>query len=419
MTGFARIDDMPVIFSATPVLPADPSSDYDIEKSTVLISVSYLNQPLLTQLRNQISLPDLSFIPARNGIRASGNQGIRPILSAKGNYLGNFTWTFHAPGQKIWSVIVPVILLLALLLAIASALVAWRIGSMSAALEESERKNRHNAHHDDLTGLGNRVSFRALAEHAESRVGVQPFALMMCDLDHFKTVNDTHGHQAGDMVIRTVAHRLSEVLTQTPESEGIASRVGGDEFALLFLGNPTVEALTIMARRIISTVTAPIEIAEGVVVRIGISIGIGLAPRDGRDLTTLQDAADKALYRAKASGRNSACFCHTLEETLSELADGAHIHLEMSAPVPNTPSSFGVHRALPARLPITADTAGSTSRFSSQTPFSTSGTSVSAFAKSHPDAHGQTEDPVAGRPTPALGTQDTEPRPQLQGANAG
>lgn len=152
------------------------------------------------------------------------------------------------------------------------------------------------AHYDSLTGLANRNLLHERIE-AALRTGASP-ALIILDLDGFKDVNDTLGHAAGDVILRTLAGRLTETV---PEACTIA-RTGGDEFALLIPGGADPLSQADIARRIIATVARPI-VADGQEVRIAGSCGIAIAPDHGESVEALMGSADLALFQAKNSGR--------------------------------------------------------------------------------------------------------------------
>lgn len=170
------------------------------------------------------------------------------------------------------------------------------------ALNRARARIDHMAHHDALTDLPNRLLFRELTQTAiaEAKDGV---ALLTLDLDHFKVVNDTYGHPAGDAVLVQVAERLRACL-QPGES---LARLGGDEFAALVVGADPARRASALAERIIPTLCEPFEVA-GRGVTIGASIGVATAPGDARDFDDLLKAADMALYRAKSEARNGFRF---------------------------------------------------------------------------------------------------------------
>jgi diguanylate cyclase (GGDEF)-like protein len=172
-------------------------------------------------------------------------------------------------------------------------------------LKRAEDKLRDLATHDYLTGLPNRPLFNdrlenAVARHKRTRRGV---AVMFCDLDGFKQINDERGHAAGDAVLVAVANRLKRI---TRESD-TAARVGGDEFVVVCEEVTDSEELAALAERIIESVSQPIALPDGSEVRVGISVGIGVARarQENVDPDRLLTLADTAMYRAKARGGNT------------------------------------------------------------------------------------------------------------------
>lgn len=160
---------------------------------------------------------------------------------------------------------------------------------------------RFLAHHDPLTGLANRASFEAALETAlgRSRRDETPLALLCLDLDRFKAVNDTLGHAAGDLVLKTVARRVTTQLLD----QDLFARLGGDEFAVLCCGESAV-AVEDLASRIVATCAVPIEVGS-TQVTIGSSVGIAIWPEAGTNAEALTCHADAALYCAKADGRST------------------------------------------------------------------------------------------------------------------
>ena len=158
---------------------------------------------------------------------------------------------------------------------------------------------RHDALHDVLTGLPNRVRFRDAVHEALAtldRGGVDGFAALLIDLDGFKEVNDSLGHQSGDTLLITVADRL----TRSAGPDATVARLGGDEFAILLPTAATAEAASETAERMLDAIGEPV-IIDGVPVQVRASIGISLAPSHTRDVTDLLRHADHAMYAAKAN----------------------------------------------------------------------------------------------------------------------
>ncbi len=176
------------------------------------------------------------------------------------------------------------------------------IGSGSDLTEQRRAEAEINrlALFDGLTGLANRQRMRlSLDKTLAQKAGpYRPTALFLMDLDRFKAVNDTLGHQAGDLLLKQVAQRLQRVVGDT----GLVGRLGGDEFQLVVPGIDDRDTLGTLSRELIDAISQPYFIS-GASVSIGCSIGIALTPQHGRDSETLVRNADLALYAAKADGR--------------------------------------------------------------------------------------------------------------------
>ncbi|MFC7461868.1 diguanylate cyclase domain-containing protein [Hydrogenophaga defluvii] len=168
-------------------------------------------------------------------------------------------------------------------------------------LKHRESQAQHQAMHDSLTGLANRRLFSeqmklVRAQSERSRAG---WALCFLDLDGFKPVNDTFGHEAGDEVLKTVADRLRSA-TRTSD---FAARMGGDEFALLLTGVSDAEEVKSTVQRCLDAISRPIELASGVTVTVGSSAGIAISHDGQADPHELLVAADEAMYEVKRSAK--------------------------------------------------------------------------------------------------------------------
>ena len=179
----------------------------------------------------------------------------------------------------------------------------------------AQARIEHLAHHDALTGLPNRLAFdsRAQALLAQARERDETLALLFVDLDHFKRVNDSLGHPVGDMLLQTVAERITATLRAqggTPEQgrgADLVARFGGDEFVLLLAGNPTREAVQAVAAKLLAAVAAPLEV-QGASISVTPSIGVALYPAHGSTPAELIKHADTAMYHAKQHGRAHCAF---------------------------------------------------------------------------------------------------------------
>ncbi|WEG17145.1 sensor domain-containing diguanylate cyclase [Alkalihalophilus pseudofirmus] len=164
-----------------------------------------------------------------------------------------------------------------------------------------ENELKQMAFYDELTDLPNRKSLYRHIEKAlaRSKRHQHTFSLMFIDLDDFKIVNDTMGHDAGDMLLKEVVSRLNESIRE----EDLISRIGGDEFIVLF-EETCKEEIESIAERILERVAMPYEINEKEA-NISLSIGVSMYPDDGEDKDTLIEHADQAMYFAKFNGKNS------------------------------------------------------------------------------------------------------------------
>jgi len=170
------------------------------------------------------------------------------------------------------------------------------------AVTEREKASRHAAVHDPLTGLPNRVLFIDRLEYglAQARRHGWNLAVMFIDLDAFKQINDTHGHEAGDSVLKIVAARL----TDTVRDDDTVCRHGGDEFLYLLTAVKDVQDLSVIAEKVIASIQMPCSLQVGELTlhpSISASMGIAVFPKDGATAEALIQSADKAMYRAKAS----------------------------------------------------------------------------------------------------------------------
>ncbi len=168
-----------------------------------------------------------------------------------------------------------------------------------------EEENRHLAHHDPLTGLPNRRLFMDVInlELAQARRNRKKLAILFLDLDRFKEINDTLGHEAGDELLKAVSERLKASIR---ESDTVA-RIGGDEFNIILADLPRTEHITSVAQKIKDSFKEPFVIS-GHEIRSTTSIGISVYPDDSEKIDTLFRYADIAMYHAKEMGRNIVQF---------------------------------------------------------------------------------------------------------------
>jgi len=176
-----------------------------------------------------------------------------------------------------------------------------RLKEEIADREELQARSQFLAYHDSLTGLGNRLLFKEQLEEALNDASVtHPLAVLFLDLDGFKAVNDTLGHSVGDLLLRSIAAKLRDLL---PSTDRIA-RLGGDEFAILQISSAQPASSIALAERVIDVVGHPHNI-DGHDVTVGASVGIAIARPGEMNTETFLKSADLAMYAAKSEGRGT------------------------------------------------------------------------------------------------------------------
>jgi len=323
-TDLVRIGDRIAIISVMQMarLPGGNRSGAG-DRTPVLINLRYLDQPFLTDAGHENYLPGgrLSDSPeARKG------EASALLTNSDGEPLTTFFWTAQLGGSMVInSLLAPaagvfaVIVLLIFLMSLHMRRLMKRDDEHLIELEQAHRELQakeaqahHLAYHDVLTGLPNRALFNDNADQAviRARHG-EPMAILLLDLDRFKTVNDRFGHLAGDELIRQVGRRLSQVLDR-PKA---VARLGGDEFAIL-LQQEDLAGMENTLDRILTDLQRPYDLL-GNQAHVGVSIGVAMAPEYGCDRTDLMRKADIALYRAKEEGRNCyRFFTRSMDETV-------------------------------------------------------------------------------------------------------
>ena len=289
----------------------------------LLVSVIFLDGLFLTELARNHLIDEAHFHYSGAPDPHDGEYSAT-IRSSTGAVLGHVMWRPELPGSQLWRSMLPLVAMTLVGLGGIIALLAYRMyrliskeeqhfSTLQAAhmeLKASEAHAHHLAFHDVLTGLPNRAFFNACLDQALVRArNGETLALLMLDLDHFKYVNDTWGHLAGDALIQEFARRLTGV---TGPDDTVA-RLGGDEFAILTL-NKTASEVAELAERVLAEARRPFEVL-GNRAFVGLSIGVANAPKNGTERTALLRGADIALYRVKEEGRNS---CRVFSEEMDE-----------------------------------------------------------------------------------------------------
>jgi diguanylate cyclase len=191
-------------------------------------------------------------------------------------------------------------------------------------LQSCEREARQRALEDGLTALPNQGAFRSHLSHNVDHASLvgSSLAVLYLDLDNFKLINDAHGHDVGDMLLRIVAVRLRSALRRGD----IVGRLGGDEFACLLVGSPSRQALTRRVTKLEQTLMAPVQVGD-LVLQVRASVGIAVWPEDGHTGDDLLRNADRAMYAVKRQRCGQEFIPHDLAHTAAPLA--AEINLRI------------------------------------------------------------------------------------------
>jgi diguanylate cyclase (GGDEF)-like protein len=299
------------------------------EATPVAVMARFISPEFLTDLALQFGLGGLRLVPA-----GTSHAAYETSWGASGTPF-RFHWIPQKPGSGITRDVAALMAagILALFLLIASAV--RTIKSAASKIETTEDRLKHQATHDSLSNLPNRTLFAERLEKAlvAAKSGAAHPALLTVDLDHFKDVNDLHGHHVGDALIVSVAERLRA----GTGPEDTVARLGGDEFAVIIADIRYPDTNESAGQRIMDVFAQPFAIGPHTIVG---SASVGIAPLDGRTVS-IENAmrfADLALYRAKNEGRARTCIYDAamnaaflerkqLEHDLRRAIDDKQLHL--------------------------------------------------------------------------------------------
>jgi diguanylate cyclase (GGDEF)-like protein len=293
----AIVAGRPAIVSVKPIVSDTGEIEQEPGQEFLHVAVRFLDTDFVATLSEDYLFEAMHFSWTAT---STDTEASLPLQASSDDTIGYLVWEPYQPGKHVVSRIAPVAaaVLCSLLVLIAGLLSL--LDRRSHKLAERDARMNHLALHDPLTDLPNRLFLHDRLDIALSDRAAGSFvAVLYLDLDHFKQVNDTLGHPAGDAVIIEFASRLRELL----RSSDTVARIGGDEFTIVLPNLKAVGDAELLCDRIINTVRKPFDI-EGHQVFIGVSIGIAISPRDGDTRTQLCRKADIALYHAKSSGRS-------------------------------------------------------------------------------------------------------------------
>jgi diguanylate cyclase (GGDEF)-like protein/PAS domain S-box-containing protein len=215
-----------------------------------------------------------------------------PIL-AQGQHFRTQLQMRRKNGQLIWIDLSGV--------SLSEDLTFWTMVDITA-MKQAQMQIEHIAFHDALTGLPNRLLLGDRLRQAALAADRSATIVAVCylDLDGFKQINDSHGHDVGDALLVEISRRLQATL----RNNDTAGRIGGDEFVIVLTLLPDEAEVHAILQRLVASVESPVVLTNGLVVRVGASVGVSLSPRDGSEPTALLTKADQAMLRAKRAGKS-------------------------------------------------------------------------------------------------------------------
>ncbi|MEO8757749.1 MAG: bifunctional diguanylate cyclase/phosphodiesterase [Devosia sp.] len=305
----------PAIVGLAPIVSDTGNIPQSLGSEYIHVSIVHLDAAYARKLSDEYYISGARF----SQYSGAGQDGaMLPLTNAAGRFITFFDWQKQSPGRAMLSQTVPAIAAAFLIAAIIALILLDQLWRKSSALEAGRADAEHQARHDALTNLPNRVSFeasllRALAQRPQRD---RRTSVLMLDLDRFKQVNDTLGHKAGDDLIEAVGQRLEQFI----QPGDLLARLGGDEFSILHTHAPGLGEPMPLSQRIIDAISKPFSIF-GSEAFVGVSIGIATADGNEVDSRELIRKADIALYEAKATGRNRAV---VFEESMNELLQNRH-----------------------------------------------------------------------------------------------
>jgi len=290
LTDYAVLDGKVALVSVLPIVSDWEDQEQKLGHFFFHVAIQYVGDEAAKDVMDMSMLDGVRFDSSPD---ASPDETVVPISNSAGRFIAWFKWTPDRPGQTLLSETLPASLGLLGVVGVVIALLLVGLARSTKALEKARAEALHRATHDPLTGLANRALFGERLDRSPL-----PLTLLALDLDRFKQVNDTLGHEAGDELLRQVAARLSTLV----RPNDLVCRLGGDEFMVLLSGTLPPGYAQQLAGRIVSAIAVPFQLA-GDTANVGVSVGIATALTDERK--ELVSRADFALYDAKESGRNT------------------------------------------------------------------------------------------------------------------
>jgi diguanylate cyclase (GGDEF)-like protein len=277
----------------------------------VLVLLGPLDASISADIGDKFKIPGLMLVP---GVAESPVLDSKAIVSADGQRVATYLWQQPRETFGMWRDVLPWTSVALLGVLALTAMILRNAKAAADSLAYSEARAQALAQLDPLTNLANRRSFLTQLEERHTQGGhdATPLALLFIDLDGFKHVNDSRGHEQGDALLRRIAALLGQVI----EPGDTLARLGGDEFAVLQSGKLQPESAEATAERIIAVLRSPLDL-DGYSAHVGASIGIAFMGDEDTDPSEALRRADMAMYGAKRDGRNRWCIYSPTLDTIT------------------------------------------------------------------------------------------------------
>jgi diguanylate cyclase (GGDEF)-like protein len=317
------VGGQPAVVSAMAIVPS-VDAEVLVGEPHLMVSIVHMDEDFMAAVGRTLLMPDLTLSSGPLGLDGVVSE---PFLADDGTPIGYLNWTPRQPGNFLLFFILPLVAIGV----IGAGWLTWtmigRLKRASTDLAEREEQSRHQALHDALSGLPNRHHFvNRLQEQLDALIQQRNngrVVVAYIDVDRFKDINDTMGHQAGDALIAAVAQRLQGSIAP----EDFLSRFGGDEFAVVCRANRP-EAADELAQRLRTAFEESFDV-YGQHIRMTASIGLSMAPDHGGSPEELMRNADIALYQGKNKGRDCAMMFSA--DMAAEVEQRREIELELHA----------------------------------------------------------------------------------------
>ena len=290
ITDYALLDGKVALVSVLPIVSDWEDQEQKLGHFYYQVVIQYVGSDAAKDVMDMSMLDSVRFDVSPD---ANPDDAVVPISNSTGRFVAWFKWMPERPGAALLSETLPASAGLLGVVGVVISLLLFGLARSTKALEKARAEALYRATHDPLTGLANRALFTERLERSPL-----PLTLLALDLDRFKQVNDTLGHEAGDELLRQVATRLSTLVREGD----LVARLGGDEFMVLLSGATPAGRAQELASTIVNALAVPFRLGTDIA-NIGVSVGIATAITDERK--ELASRADVALYDAKESGRNT------------------------------------------------------------------------------------------------------------------